>query len=395
MREFDIFRNTDDMTVEIIAGSYPVLTDEEKERMFAMSERKFNIKERKYPQDYKNDTDEEYDDDEVEGVEEYDRPMWLKFVSTAAALMLVGGGLAVGRNLLRRRPVPDNHTPPNIATAVSTGSATTIVSGGNNITYTIDVDGMIAGIETTTTAAETAATNAAPAATQAPAAPAPTEAVTEPPTAAYDEAEYQQVVKDLTAKVIPIWEITSDMEHSYYNPDTSDIITVNFVDPETGSTFEQQYIGLVHPLIKSVDDMWALAKEVYTDSYAEWYYQNVFKSSEIYPGKMMSDSECGGYGVYEGRLYCCYYPDYQTDPWINDHYEEPVEKALISSVTENSFHAVIPVHVIRNSGEEYTFMNDIYVVKENGKWEIDGNGFPSADDLTGMTYDEYLKTIDT
>ncbi|HOC34432.1 MAG TPA: hypothetical protein PLH98_04510 [Ruminococcus flavefaciens] len=50
MKDFDIFRNTDDMTVEMIAASYPVLSDEEKERTFAMSERKFNIKERKYPQ---------------------------------------------------------------------------------------------------------------------------------------------------------------------------------------------------------------------------------------------------------------------------------------------------------------------------------------------------------
>ena len=62
MKDFDIFRNTDDMTVEMIADSYPVLSDEEKERMFSMSERKFNIKERKYPQGYTNEADEEYDE---------------------------------------------------------------------------------------------------------------------------------------------------------------------------------------------------------------------------------------------------------------------------------------------------------------------------------------------
>ena len=47
MKEFDIFRNMDDLTVERIADIHPVLTAEEKERMFAMSERKFNITEKK------------------------------------------------------------------------------------------------------------------------------------------------------------------------------------------------------------------------------------------------------------------------------------------------------------------------------------------------------------
>lgn len=43
----DIFRDIDDMTVEEIADRYSVLTEKEKDRMFAMSERKFNIKEKK------------------------------------------------------------------------------------------------------------------------------------------------------------------------------------------------------------------------------------------------------------------------------------------------------------------------------------------------------------
>ena len=186
MKDFDIFRNTDDTTVELIAGSYPVLTDEEKERMFSMSERKFNIKERKYPQGYTNETDEEDYDDDVEGVEEYDRPMWLKFLTTAAALMLVGGGLAVGRNLMRRRPVPDNSPAPQIATAVSTGTQTTAVTDSDNVTYTIDVDAMLTGLDTTAPAA-VAETTAAPAQAAPAATEPPTEAPTEPTTVIYDE----------------------------------------------------------------------------------------------------------------------------------------------------------------------------------------------------------------
>lgn len=40
MKKNDIFENTDDMTLEKMSQEFPVLTDEEKERIFAMSEKK-------------------------------------------------------------------------------------------------------------------------------------------------------------------------------------------------------------------------------------------------------------------------------------------------------------------------------------------------------------------
>lgn len=400
MRDFDIFRNTDDMTVEMIAASYPVLSDEEKERMFAMSERKFNIKERKYPQGYTNEADEEYDDeDEVDGVEEYDRPMWLKFLTTAAALMLVGGGLAVGRDLLRRRPAPDNVPPPNIATAVSTGTQTTSVTGADNITYTIDVDAMLTGLETapavpaeTTT---TAAAPAAPAATQAPAAPAPTEAATEAPTSVIDDEEYQKIVKDLLQNEMYLWGITRDMDNNYYDLNEDNVIKTQYIESNTGVTYECEYIEMIyiemiHPIFKSVDDMWAMARNTYTDIYASEYFGNVFQALEIYPGKIQTEADSTPYGIYEGKLYCRYFPGYQKDPLVYDHYEAPTEKAVITVASDNAFQAAIPVHAIRKNGEEVVFMEEMLVVRENGKWLIDGFYSWRGEN---MTYEDYQMMI--
>lgn len=398
MKDFDIFRNTDDMTVEMIAGSYPVLTDEEKERMFAMSERKFNIKERKYPQGYTNDTaiTDEEDEDEVNGVEEYDRPLWLKFISTAAALMLIGGGLAVGRNLLRRRPAPDNVTPPNIATAVVTGSQTTAVTGADNVTYTIDVDAMLTGLETTAQAPEAAAatTAAAPAATepptQAPTAPAPTEAPTEAQTEPYDEEAYQKIVKDLLQNEMYLWEITSDMENNYYDINRDNIIKTQYVDSNTGETWECEYIEMIHPIFKSVDDMWAMARNTYTDIYATEYFGNVFKALEIYPGKIQTEADIAPYGIYDGKLYCRYSAGYLTEPLVYDHYEAPTERALITVSSDNAFQAAIPFHAVRKNGEEVVLMEEMLVVRENGKWLIDGYYSWRGGN---MSYEDYLAMI--
>ena len=64
----DLFENTDNMTIDSLAQDFPVLTDEEKERIYAMSERKYN-------NDTDMNTDEKFDRKiEVTGVERYKRP---------------------------------------------------------------------------------------------------------------------------------------------------------------------------------------------------------------------------------------------------------------------------------------------------------------------------------
>ena len=393
MKDFDIFRNTDDMTVENIARSYPVLTGEEKERMFAMSERKFNIKEKKYPQRDTSGTDEElYDEeDDVEGVEEYDRPLWLKFLSTAAVLMLIGGGLAAGRNLLRRRPSPDNVAPPTIATVVSTGTQTTDVTDSDNVTYTIDVDSMLTGVNTGGAVPETTTTLAA-AVTQAPAAPAPTEAPKETTAPADNIEEYEAAARVLAENRIKLWSVTGDMQGRYY--DYSDSFTA-YYDPTGGDEpLAYEYVRFNNPDFRCVNDFWTLIRNTFTYDYGNWMYSGTYNIASVEPGTVQPYNNFAYFTDYHGQLYCWASDPETGNPANTDYYYlSAEEKPFISSVTDTFFHAVIPIHSVNYNDEENTFMLDMLVVKENGQWLIDGSITNFSDELSGISYDTYLRMI--
>ena len=266
MKEFDIFRNTDDMTVERIANIHPVLTNEEKERMFAMSERKFNITEKKFPQGGIGEMD---DDDDVDGVEEYDRPAWLRYLSTAAALVLLGGGIALCKNLLQRSPAPENNNieaPPVIATEIETG--TTITSGADNSKYTtvsFDVDAILTAVSSAAPApaAETTAAPATQAPTAAPAAQAPTEA---PTTTApsYDIEAYKQIAKDLETKWFKLARLNS---YYYGNVDIDKSFKVHKVY-EDGSVLDEPvyYVRGYDTDINTTEDYRNLHNSIFTDT---------------------------------------------------------------------------------------------------------------------------------
>lgn len=80
MRTDDVFNDIDSKTADRLAKEYPVLKDEQKERLYAMSKRKFDIK-----------IDNSSID--VSGVEKYRRPKWFKGVSVAAAALLLVSGI--------------------------------------------------------------------------------------------------------------------------------------------------------------------------------------------------------------------------------------------------------------------------------------------------------------
>ena len=108
MAKTDFFDNEiDERTVEKISDEFPVLSDEEKDRIFAIVERKLNIAEN------------EAHSEEVSGVEEYVRPRWISIVSFAASAAVLLGGLGGGTLLMRNMkqvvhdvPAPENVTEP-------------------------------------------------------------------------------------------------------------------------------------------------------------------------------------------------------------------------------------------------------------------------------------------
>lgn len=83
-REFNMLENADDRTIELLSG-VPVLTNEEKKRMLAMSKKKLDKMNRD------NNISMNNEGIEVSGVERYNRPKWQTFASVAACFVLLGG----------------------------------------------------------------------------------------------------------------------------------------------------------------------------------------------------------------------------------------------------------------------------------------------------------------
>lgn len=84
---FDILGNKGQDIIERIAAEFPPRDDAEKEKVFIMSERKFN--------DKVNSSTGEYEST-VSGVEVYRRPVWKKVLGAAAAVVLAVGCTAGG-----------------------------------------------------------------------------------------------------------------------------------------------------------------------------------------------------------------------------------------------------------------------------------------------------------
>ena len=106
----------DEKTVERISNNFPVLTDEEKDRIFSFIEKEFG-----------EDTETiEHDDfdDEVSGVERCIRPRWLEVLGTAAMIAIVVGSVGGGSYFMNHI----NKNAPKENSQEATTSVTTTVS---------------------------------------------------------------------------------------------------------------------------------------------------------------------------------------------------------------------------------------------------------------------------
>jgi len=418
MREFDIFKNTDDMTVEAIANEFPVLTAEERERMFAMSERKFNITEKRFPQGEMNNNDD-YDID-VDGVEEYDRPAWLRYLSTAAALMLLGAGLAFGHNLLKRRPTqgPDIDTPPVVATEITTG--TSLTTGADNSKYTtkeLDIDALLV---TTATAAATDA----PAATEAPTA-APTAAPTEAPTTEAaptpDINAYKEIAKTLEKKWLNIKRYNGD----YYGTRQMDIndTVIVYLAYDDG-------INADAPVVYA--RIYDYGEDIHSVEDYNNYYNSVFSAeTEIFRDTAGYIEPEGRYSrvptiaEYNGALYHIYRTEYAdiieervkgypadsdiSATWAGWDITPEGEydmigdtDVIIENASMDSFDAIIPVCFyspygdLQSSGNEYDDNNHNYriekwhFINENGQWKIHLSPYDSREYIP---YPDYIAKL--
>lgn len=123
MRSEDIFNDIDDKTAERLSNEYPVLNDEQIERLYAMSKRKFDINN----ENLNNSID-------VSGVEKYRRPKWYKGASVAAAAVLlvagIGGSIAF---ISRNGQTPAADVGENVA--VTTEDVTEVTTDAEDTVY--------------------------------------------------------------------------------------------------------------------------------------------------------------------------------------------------------------------------------------------------------------------
>jgi len=128
-----LFKEIDNMIIDKISEEFPVLTEAEKERIFAMSEKKYNMDNRE-----KNTAG--FDEDtEVRGVEQYKRPILSRITSIAAAAAILVAGVSGGAAFMKYRK---NNTVTNsyvettaVATEITTNKREEILSEYENIAY--------------------------------------------------------------------------------------------------------------------------------------------------------------------------------------------------------------------------------------------------------------------
>ena len=110
----------DEKTVEKISEDYPVLSEEEKDRIFSLVERKLNI-------DKVENSDHS---EEVSGVEEYIRPRWMNIISIAASAAVVFGGIGSSVCLMRnmKPSISDTPSPEVVDEAETSPTDTPFVS---------------------------------------------------------------------------------------------------------------------------------------------------------------------------------------------------------------------------------------------------------------------------
>lgn len=359
MTKNDLFGELNDMDIEGIAQDFPVLTDEEKERIYSMSERKYNLSDEKNTE-FNTETD-------VSGVEVYRRPKW-KTASIAASLaLLIGAGSFGGYNISRQLRNGDNNDPDVNTTAsedmsaVSTATAVdprteeyrqtaeTLLAEYNDFLEPFDLDAMpkndyggpVEGDFANMTEEELAAF------------------------AAEEEKRREQTDAEHGQYIDEIW-YELGIGDSYY-PNYTWLGSWRYTHYDIGMKFsntdEVMSKALSFMSQSLIDKQFPkLIGEELTDYEPDRYYD---QSKDKCP-------DFGTYAMYNGRLYCASSSSYSNEPEKIDSaykfYNYLNEPAEIYDITDDSFTAVIKY--------EFTSVPNKYdmtmkIVNKDGNWIID------------------------
>lgn len=368
MRKDDIFKELDDVDIDRIAQEFPVLTHDEKERIYSMSESKYETV---------NSTDKDYNDiDEivVSGVEQYKRPSWYKYVSAAAAVVLVIGGIS-GSMLIMKHGKPLHKDNIDLSTD-TTGEKTTLqTSSDEKNDVFIEPATKVSAV---TSAAETEITEITT-----------VEAITEIQTA--PEEEYETIALELTDKFADLVnKLNRNVQYDPYDILEFYITTSADYLRDHSKTY---YSRVTEPGFESPVNYQDAFKEICTEELFESLYNNAESESNSDLPDHEVDIELSktfkadlsryytddhvelylDYGIntadfiiYRGGLYVCtdsLPPDWKTyidQPSVLDKSENSfrsVRNALFSPVCKES---------ASQEGEPLTFT----FIKEGNSWKI-------------------------
>lgn len=360
MKDNDLLFDLDDEAIEKLAQEFPVLTDEEKERMYAMSERKYNITE---------DTNTGFNSEtEVSGVDVYKRPKWRTASIAASLALLIGAGSFGGYNIAKQ------------------------FSNGNNN----DPDGP-------TTSAEDMSQ-------------ALTETAEDPRTEEYRQtaegllAEYEDFLEPFDYDIMPKYpdedmesEELGKMSEEEYDAYLDKIYKERQrIDEEAGQSFDYLYyeLGNGDPLdypnytflgrweyqhyeigmkFSNTDEVMDKALSFMSQSLIDKQFPDLigeeltnYESNRTYRKDIEQCPDFGTYAIYNGKLYCS---SLGCDNEGNDHinstykfYKYKNEPAEIYDITDDSFTAVVK-YEFTNVPNKYDM--SMKVVNRDGKWIID------------------------
>jgi len=410
---FDLLEDSDEGELAMIDRLTPELSEEQFERILEMSKRKRNIIRASKERNNINMSASGYAEDEVTGVEEYKRPAILKIAATAASLILLGGGLALGHNLLKRSNTVEPDIVPNVAAVtVTTTNAATDGENAAVTTVTADVTAEVSG-----TAVDTTAVSSAQAGTTAPVssqAQAQTQAAA---TNAGNTAEEPVVTEN------PAYRAEAEeWSRNYF--DAMDISLLNYDYLDTSDTFEAQrlviyldygateedqprenhtmtFVHYVNPKFSSVEDIKADQVKYVFNDYDEngqnmnsWMLDRYF-SMKVEPGQVIEDNWYNKYDYYpmfteyNGKIYRCVYDDGRTQFGSDD--QEMLNQALnrkwfVQNCNSDCFELIELRGSYESSGRWYS------VQKIDGEWratEIRGLNEVYSEDEIMRKYAEY------
>ena len=395
---FDFLENSDEGELGMIDRLTPDFSEEQFERILEMSKRKRNII--KTAKESKN-INISTNNDEVMGVESYSRPAWTRMFAVAASLVLLGGGLALAHNFMKRsKPETPIVVPDIAATTVVTTTVTTDSEDADITTVSADVTATGTGSAVT----ESETTSETTAQTTVSSAPATTVQTTEQVMSFVDKYGYTEemarqcvdVINDLNYKKMIAEELLLPISDYL---DMSDTFTINvhedWIEPglhgETRTPVDTQYMyaHYVNPMFSTRKEMEEYCIENYFKEmlYDEWTddlditstgftIKRIFRY-DVYPDMEFSRNAYDKldnvplYAEYDGKIYQAI----RSTPITREQYRSEFNPGMF-----NTF-------VVDNCEEDRFLVYDfifydtfpsegrlITVTKENGIWRVhDGN----------------------